>query len=133
MQTLAVLFAIANVVFSVGLSFWAASFITSFTDSDWFNASVSFPARAMIIVLSQLLLFALWKWLIVGRLRSGNYPAWGHYHFRIWMITLLWRFNSIYLIPLAGTETLNMYLRLCGAKIGRNVSSSTIRSGPSLS
>jgi len=59
------------------------------------------------------------KWCIIGRFKTGTYPLWGSYYFRIW---LLGRFTS--LVPtglLGGTPFLCWYCRLMGARVGRNV------------
>jgi non-ribosomal peptide synthetase-like protein len=56
------------------------------------------------------------KWTVVGRFKPGNYPVWGMYYFRWWLVTRLQRLSGAQF--LAGTPLMAMYLRLMGAKIG---------------
>ncbi len=59
------------------------------------------------------------KWLVIGRYRPGAYPLWGTYYFRWWLVTTIEA--AVPVGYLTGTPLLNIYLRLMGAKIGRNV------------
>jgi len=55
------------------------------------------------------------KWLIVGKLREGDYPLWGWYYFRWWFWTTLKR-----LLPaqyLTDTPLYPKYLNMLGTKI----------------
>ncbi len=58
------------------------------------------------------------KWLIIGRYVPGTYPVWGWYYFRWWLVTRLQTISGMGF--LAGTPFLNWYLRLMGAKVGKN-------------
>jgi non-ribosomal peptide synthetase-like protein len=59
------------------------------------------------------------KWLLIGRYKPGAYPLWGSYFFRWWFVTSIE--SAVPVGYLAGTPWLNIYLRLMGAKVGRNV------------
>ena len=59
------------------------------------------------------------KWLLIGRYRPGAYPLWGWFYFRWWFTTTIEA--AVPVSYLTGTPLLNIYLRLMGAKIGRNV------------
>ncbi len=59
------------------------------------------------------------KWILIGRYRPGSYPLWGWFYFRWWLATTLEA--AVPVGYLTGTPWLNIYLRLMGAKIGRNV------------
>lgn len=63
------------------------------------------------------------KWLIVGRYKPGAYPLWGLQYFRYWFASHLQGISgaSIFI----GTPIMPLYLRLLGARIGRNVSIET--------
>ena len=53
---------------------------------------------------------------MIGRFKPGDYPLWGAYYFRWWLVR---RFLAI--VPtnfLAGTPMLTLYFRLLGARIG---------------
>lgn len=61
------------------------------------------------------------KWLIVGRYKEGLYPMWGSYHTRWWLVQKIVDICGHGLF--AQTNYTNcLYLRLMGAKIGKNVS-----------
>lgn len=57
------------------------------------------------------------KWLLLGRVKPGEYPLWGWFYFRWWLVQGLQNnvFQSKYL---TGTPLINLYFRLLGAKIG---------------
>jgi hypothetical protein len=59
------------------------------------------------------------KWVVIGRYRPGAYPLWGWFYFRWWLATTVEA--TVPVAYLAGTPLYNIYLRLMGAKIGRNV------------
>ena len=59
------------------------------------------------------------KWLVIGRYRPGAYPLWGTYFFRWWFATTIEA--AVPVGYLTGTPLLNIYCRLMGAKIGRDV------------
>ncbi|HSU56208.1 MAG TPA: Pls/PosA family non-ribosomal peptide synthetase, partial [Candidatus Dormibacteraeota bacterium] len=58
------------------------------------------------------------KWLVIGRYKAGAYPLWGRYFFRWWLTTTIEA--AVPVGYMAGTPLLNIYLRLMGARIGRN-------------
>ncbi|HEX3657462.1 MAG TPA: Pls/PosA family non-ribosomal peptide synthetase [Pirellulales bacterium] len=59
------------------------------------------------------------KWILIGRYKPGRYPLWGWYYFRWWLVDAI--HASVPITYLAGTPLINIYYRLLGAKIGRNV------------
>lgn len=61
----------------------------------------------------------LGKRLLTGRLKPGRYELWGLTYFRFWLSEKLVVLAPIRLLH--GTPWLNAYLRLLGAKIGRDV------------
>jgi len=55
------------------------------------------------------------KWLVIGKIKAGDYPLWGTYYFRWWFVKSMQR-----LLPaqfLNGTPLYPAYLRLLGMKI----------------
>jgi len=58
------------------------------------------------------------KWLLLGRVRAQAIPLWSFAYFRFWTAKLAVR--SAPIVAFAGTPLYNLYLRLLGAKIGRN-------------
>jgi non-ribosomal peptide synthetase-like protein len=65
-----------------------------------------------------LLLSVAAKWLIIGRYKAGAYPLWGSYHFRLWFAGGFQALGGVGAI--VGTPLMPLYLRLMGAKVGRD-------------
>lgn len=58
------------------------------------------------------------KWLVIGRIRAGDYKLWGWYYFRFWLAD-----KFIMICPVVyftGTPIMNVFLKLLGAHIGKN-------------
>jgi non-ribosomal peptide synthetase-like protein len=59
------------------------------------------------------------KWLLVGRWKRETIPIWGLRYLRFWLAKQFIQISPMVL--LSGSPLYNAYLRLLGAKIGRNV------------
>ena len=59
------------------------------------------------------------KWLVIGRLKPGEYPLWGAYYFRWWFVRRV--LDTVPTHFLGGTPLIVFYYRLLGARIGQNV------------
>ncbi len=59
------------------------------------------------------------KWLLIGRYRAGRYPLWGWFHLRMWFVNQL--LGVVPIDYLTGGPLLNLYYRLLGARIGKDV------------
>jgi len=86
----------------------------------------SWPALVLTGVASVLLyvplaglLAVVVKWLVIGRFRAGEYPLWGFYYFRFWVVKKVVEAAPLQL--LSATPFLAVFYRLMGAKIGANV------------
>ena len=58
------------------------------------------------------------KWLVIGKMKEGDYPLWGSYYFRWWFVKTVRN-----LLPaqfLNGTPLYPVYLRMLGMKIAAN-------------
>ena len=67
------------------------------------------------------------KWIIIGRYKAGDYPLWGSYYFRCWLVERL-----LDLTPLELLSNSPLYahaLRALGATIGHNVDLGTLHIG----
>lgn len=67
------------------------------------------------------------KWLVIGRMKEGDYPLWGSYYFRWWLVKSLQR-----LLPsqfLNGTPLYGGYLRRLGVKVAKDAQLSAISIG----
>jgi len=62
------------------------------------------------------------KWLVLGRVREGDYPLWQSYHLRFWFVQCLDSvFRLFYMASLEGTPLAAWYHWALGARIGRGV------------
>ena len=59
------------------------------------------------------------KRLLIGRFKAQSIPIWSFAYFRFWVVKTLMRTSP--LVAFIGTPIYNAYLRLMGARIGRNV------------
>lgn len=77
-------------------------------------------AAATFVGLPPLLLIGsiAFKWLVIGRIKAGEYPLWGMYYFRWWLVRRI--LETVASQYLAGTPAYAMYYRLLGARIGRD-------------
>ena len=69
------------------------------------------PAFSLLIITT--------KWLVIGKMKAGDYPLWGAYYFRWWLVKTIQR-----LMPsqfLNGTPLYPAYLRMLGVKIAPDV------------
>ena len=81
----------------------------------------------MTVSIISFLLPPLAKWLLIGRTRPGVYPLWGTYYFRVWLVQ---RLNSLaHMKWMQGTPIMRGYLRLYGAKVGKEALISEINAG----
>jgi non-ribosomal peptide synthetase-like protein len=74
-------------------------------------AAGSFAALTAISVIA--------KWLLIGRFKAQSIPIWSFGYFRFWAVKTLMRTSPA--AAFIGTPVYNAYLRLMGARIGRNV------------
>ena len=71
---------------------------------------------ALLPVLS---LFAIgFKWMVIGRIKPGKYKLWGSYYFRFWIVDKV--INICPITYFTGTNLMNTFLRLLGARVGKN-------------
>jgi non-ribosomal peptide synthetase-like protein len=81
-----------------------------------FLARSTAMTAGMLLALTMIPIAA--KWLLIGKWRAESFPIWSFRYFRFWMVKTLVRSSPANLF--AGTPVYNVYLRLLGAKIGRN-------------
>ena len=111
----------------VVLSFFALQWLTPYltytilVEEEYSFLEATLGAFASLILFYPVMLVIpiLLKWLIIGRYKPGAYPLWGTYYFRWWFVTTMEA--AVPVGYLAGTPWMNWYLRLMGARIGRNV------------
>ncbi|MEI6124400.1 MAG: Pls/PosA family non-ribosomal peptide synthetase [Bacteroidota bacterium] len=64
-------------------------------------------------------LFAVaFKWAVLGKIKPGRHKLWGFYYFRFWIVDKVINISPI--VYFTGTPIMNIYLRMLGAKIGKD-------------
>ena len=85
---------------------------------DRLDALVLSGLTSMLIPLASMLFSIALKWIVIGRFEAGDYPLWGSYYFRWWLVR---RVIAVTATPyLAGTPMVRGYYRMLGAKIGKH-------------
>jgi len=77
------------------------------------------PAFSLFSILS--------KWILLGKMKEGDYPLWGSYYYRYWLVKTIQS-----LVPLQfmnGTPLYPFYLRLMGMKMAPDAQVSSITVG----
>jgi non-ribosomal peptide synthetase-like protein len=69
----------------------------------------------------------LTKWLVIGKIKEGDYPLWGSYYFRLWFVKAVQELVPIQFLN--GTPVYPVYLRMLGAKVAKDAQLSAIRIG----
>jgi non-ribosomal peptide synthetase-like protein len=95
------------------------SWATSEHSISFQELQLAFLALFLFLPIISLLLTVGIKWLLLGRVKPGEYPLWGWFYFRWWLVQRLQKnlFLSKFLV---GSPLANGYYRLLGAKIGKN-------------
>ena len=99
-------------IFVAGIQ-WATA---SYSMVELYARSVAFGA-GMFVALTAVPVAA--KWLLIGRFKAQSIPIWSFAYFRFWAVKTLMRTSPA--AAFIGTPLYNAYLRLMGARIGRNV------------
>ncbi|CAA6827728.1 MAG: FIG00793273: hypothetical protein [uncultured Thiotrichaceae bacterium] len=74
-------------------------------------ASLTFVVFSVIPILA--------KWLLIGKWKAQSFPVWSLRYFRFWVVKTLLQLSPMMLF--VGSPLYNIYLRLLGAKIGKDV------------
>ncbi len=97
--------------------FFVYSYYYQGTGELWFSLSMMLSMYFALLPALSLFAVAL-KWMVIGRIKEGKYKLWGSYYFRFWLVD-----KVVHICPLiyfTGTPLMNVFLRLLGAKIGKN-------------
>src|SRR5690606_18340997 len=75
--------------------------------------------EATLVVTASLVLAPVaLKWLLIGRWKTERFPVWSLRYFRFWVVKPLLGVSPMRVFN--GTPLFNLYLRLLGARIGRD-------------
>lgn len=67
------------------------------------------------------------KWLVIGKMKEGDYPLWGTYYFRWWFVKAMQRISLMQFLN--GTPLYNTYLRRLGVKVAPDAQLSNMTIG----
>ncbi|MFO1519813.1 MAG: Pls/PosA family non-ribosomal peptide synthetase [bacterium] len=67
------------------------------------------------------------KWLVIGRMKEGDYPLWGLYYFRWWFVKTMQKLTPLEHIN--GTPLYPLYFRMLGAKVAVDAQLSELNMG----
>lgn len=103
---------------------WAIQFVGIYLAYDssltaWGSETIALGAMALTAVLVPWLMFAFTvatKWLVLGRVKAGDYPVHSSFYLRFWFVRRVKDATPNWLI--AGTPFFAIYLRALGAKVG---------------
>lgn len=96
------------------------------TTSHTYAVMVAFLLFCLIPPLLVILSIIL-KWLVIGKVKEGDYPLWGSYYFKWWFVSTIQELVQIQF--LSGTPLYPRYLRLCGMKVSKDAQISSIKIG----
>ncbi len=113
-QTLSLLVVYGLFAFQIFIPYLGYYYVNEETGSIPYSILTSLLLFALIPPLFTIICIAS-KWLVIGKMKAGDYPLWGTYYFRWWLVKTMQR-----LVPtqfLNGTPLYPNYLRLLGMKI----------------
>lgn len=97
--------------------FLSSIFLLREDSSIWAEMAALFTVYVVLNIGAKLLIAAL-KWVIIGRTKPGVYPLWGVYYFRLWFVQRLIQATSLKFLQ--NSPLMRIYLRMLGAKVGRD-------------
>lgn len=97
--------------------FFVYSYFYLIDGSLWDSLLISLASYFLILPVLTIISIAC-KWLILGKVKAGEYPLWGSYYLRWWTVDKIMSICPI--VYFAGTNIINYFLRFMGAKVGKN-------------
>ena len=113
-QTVALLIIYGLFAFQIFIPYLGYYYVDQKADSIVYPILTSLVLFAFIPPIFTILCIST-KWLVIGKMKEGDYPLWGSYYFRWWFVKTMQR-----LLPaqfLNGTPLYPMYLRWIGFKV----------------
>ena len=95
------------------------------TYQEFWKLLIAAPVSAFLYIVGLCLVIALAKRIVIGRVKPGVYPLRGYWHVRKWFADCLMNLSLELLFPLYASVYLPPWLRMLGAKLGRNAEIST--------
>ena len=125
-QTLALLFIFGLFATQIFVPYIGYYYVKVEYDNIWYAIATSLTLFCFIPPVFSAIIIAT-KWLVIGKMKEGDYPLWGTYYFRWWLVK-----NVQQLLPsqfLNGTPIYPVFLRMLGAKIAGDAQLSSFSMG----
>ena len=123
--------AVLPVILGLATVPWLGVFVSymllSGDDADFLREVVTLLTTYSFINLGTVIIAVSLKWLVLGRTRPGRYPLWGVYYFRWWLVQRV--LGLVHIKWFQDTPVMRYYLRLLGAKVGRDAILGEVESG----
>jgi non-ribosomal peptide synthetase-like protein len=91
-----------------------------------YSIGAAFALFAIMPIIFSVITF-LGKWIIIGRMKEGDYPLWGTYYFRWWLTKSLERLSPMQYLN--GTPLYPGFLRRMGVKVHPSAQLSSMQIG----
>lgn len=109
------------------IAFYSLQWITPYLTYSWLSERGTPMMESIFWALTLLLGFypvtlvmaIVLKWVVIGKYKPGRHPVWGWYFLRWWFVNQF--LEAVPIDHMDGTPLLNVFYRLMGAKIGKNV------------
>ncbi|WP_091370211.1 Pls/PosA family non-ribosomal peptide synthetase [Mucilaginibacter mallensis] len=125
-QSVSLLAIYGLLAFQIFIPYLGYYYVNEETGSLGYSIVTSLMLFALIPPLFTLVCIA-GKWLLIGKMKEGDYPLWGSYYFRWWLVKSIQR-----LLPaqfLSGSPLYPVYLRWLGMKIAPDAQISSFEFG----
>ncbi len=123
--------AVLPIILGLATAPWLGVFISymilSGEDASMATEFVSLLATYSVINMGTIALAVAGKWLVLGRAKPGRYPLWGVYYYRWWLSQRL--LTLVHLKWFQDTPVMRWFLRLLGAKIGKDALIGEVEAG----
>jgi len=123
--------AVLPVILGLATAPWLGVFVSymllSGEEATLWTELVTLLATYSVINLGTIVIAIAGKWLVLGRAKPGRYPLWGVYYFRWWLAQRL--MTLVHLKWFQDTPVMRWFLRLLGARIGRDALIGEIETG----
>jgi len=103
----------------IGAYVFVYSYLWVIEPIDWFGIYLRTLVVAVALFLLVLFLPVALKWMLIGRWTEQEFPVWSLRYFRFWLVKLVVESSPVE--ALGGPLLYAFYLRLLGARIGKNV------------
>jgi non-ribosomal peptide synthetase-like protein len=125
-QSVALLFIYGLFAMQIFVPYLGYYYVQQDTDS---HGYAMLGALALFCIMPPLfsMISVMVKWVVIGRFKPGDYPLWGSYYFRWWLVNTVQGLAPMEFLN--GTPLFPMYLRMMGVKIADDAQVAAIKVG----